>query len=80
MINDLRTITLEQQRQYETEGYLIVKGLFQPEHLKEIETVTANPYWPEYDSVRCPRFARNRVLSEEIRGKVSTDDFPSACR
>lgn len=38
MINDLRTITLEQQRQYETEGYLIVKGLFQPEHLKEIET------------------------------------------
>jgi len=42
--------------------------------------VTANPYWPEYDSVRCPRFARNRVLSEEIRGKVSTDDFPSACR
>jgi hypothetical protein len=46
----------------------------------KVMIVTANPYWPEYDSVRCPRFARNRVLSEEIRGKVSTDEFPSACR
>lgn len=33
----LRTITIEQKQQFETEGYLIVKGLFSPEHIEEIE-------------------------------------------
>lgn len=33
----LRTITEEQKRQYDTEGYLIIKGLFSPDDLKEIE-------------------------------------------
>ncbi|MNI38914.1 Phytanoyl-CoA dioxygenase (PhyH) [compost metagenome] len=31
------TLTLEQKKHFETEGYLIVKGLFSPEHLDEIE-------------------------------------------
>lgn len=31
-------ITPEQKRQFDTEGYLVVKGLFQPEQLTEIET------------------------------------------
>jgi ectoine hydroxylase-related dioxygenase (phytanoyl-CoA dioxygenase family) len=38
MTSGLRAITSEQLRQFETEGYLIVKGLYQPEHLTEIET------------------------------------------
>lgn len=33
----LKTLTETQKQQFETEGYLIVKGLFQEDHLKEID-------------------------------------------
>ncbi|WP_159882100.1 phytanoyl-CoA dioxygenase family protein [Paenibacillus puerhi] len=36
MAYSLQTLTEEQKRQFETEGYLIVKGLFSPEQLEEI--------------------------------------------
>lgn len=37
MSYSLQVLTPEQRQQFETEGYLIVKGLFTPDHLQEIE-------------------------------------------
>jgi Protein involved in biosynthesis of mitomycin antibiotics/polyketide fumonisin len=37
MTYSLRALSQEQKRQFETEGYLIVKGLFAPEQLEEIK-------------------------------------------
>jgi len=38
MSDTLRALTAEQKRQFETEGYLIVKGLFAEDNLAEIDT------------------------------------------
>ncbi|NBD25843.1 phytanoyl-CoA dioxygenase family protein [Paenibacillus glycinis] len=38
MPQPLRAITEEQKRQFDTEGYLVVKGLFSPDNLAEIES------------------------------------------
>jgi ectoine hydroxylase-related dioxygenase (phytanoyl-CoA dioxygenase family) len=37
MVYNHRVLTVEQKRQFETEGYLIVKGLFTEEQLSEID-------------------------------------------
>jgi len=38
MAKALKTLTEEQSKQFETEGYLIVKGVFRPQELDEIRT------------------------------------------
>ncbi|MFC5649193.1 phytanoyl-CoA dioxygenase family protein [Paenibacillus solisilvae] len=37
MTTNLRALTLEQKQQFDQDGYLVVKGLFTPENLEEIE-------------------------------------------